>query len=157
MTVYLDSSAILKLIVPEQETDELRGYLRRVGSPVSSELADVEVRRAARRRRGHDPRRLESVLDDVAFVEIRPEILRLVGRLEPAELRTLDAIHLATALELEGELEALVTYDRQMLAGARVLGLPVASPGMAPEHRLSENALPEPVDQPGGPAQGEGA
>lgn len=62
------------------------------------------------------------------MIQLDDERLDLAGELEPSPLRSLDAIHLAAALELGDELEALVTYDERMAEGARALGLPVAAP-----------------------------
>ena len=128
--VYLDSSAIVKLVVPEPESSVLRRYLQLRDERVASELARVEVFRALRRGHGADPatlRRAEQVLDGIALVALDEPVLGAAGILEPEQLRSLDAIHLATALSLEG-LESLVTYDQRLLAAAAGAGLAVAAP-----------------------------
>jgi predicted nucleic acid-binding protein len=125
---YLDSSAIVKLAVEEPESTALRRYLRRRRPLVSSALARAEVARAllpfgeASQRRGHD------VLSRLELIRINDRILAVAGSLLPAELRTLDAIHLATAQQLEAELARLVTYDERMGAAAQEIGCSVVAP-----------------------------
>jgi predicted nucleic acid-binding protein len=125
---YLDSSAIVKLAVSEPESRALRTYLRRRKPHVSSALARTEVARAllpageAAVRRGHD------VLARIQLVRITDRVLAAAGTLAPPELRSLDAIHLATAQQLGGDLARVVTYDDRMAAAARHLGWTVARP-----------------------------
>jgi predicted nucleic acid-binding protein len=125
---YLDSSALVKLAVREPESDALRRYLRRRRPLVASALARTEVARALLPlgpeavRRGHD------VLARVGLVRINDRVLEAAGALLPAELRTLDAIHLATAGQLGADLARIVTYDDRMAAAAKQLGLKVAQP-----------------------------
>jgi len=115
---YLDSSAIVKLAVEEPESAALRRYLRQRRPLVSSALARAEVARAllplgeAGLRRGGD------VLSRLELIRINDRILTVAGSLLPADLRTLDAIHLATAQQLEGDLARLITYDERMSAAA---------------------------------------
>jgi predicted nucleic acid-binding protein len=126
--IYLDSSAIVKLAVEEPESTALRRHLRRRRPLVSSALARAEVARAllpfgeAARRRGQD------VLSRLELLRVNDRILAVAGSLLPAELRTLDAIHLATAQQLEAELARLVTYDERMRAAAQAIGWAVISP-----------------------------
>ena len=127
--VYLDSSAIVKLAVREPESMALRAYLTRHLDRVSSALARVEVFRALRRTRGsrtilHDAGR---VLERIALVAVDAPILNDAAALEPTELRSLDAVHLATALSLDG-LDAVVTYDRRLGDAASAAGLRVVFP-----------------------------
>jgi len=125
---YLDSSAIVKLAVREHESDALRIHLRRRRPLMSSALARTEVMRAllplgeAVVRRGLD------VLGHLELVRVSDRILTAAGLLLPPEVRSLDAIHLATARELGAELRQIVTYDERMTAAARDLGLAVAAP-----------------------------
>ena len=72
--------------------------------------------------------RARRLVTRVTLIAIDDEILEVAARMEPGSLRSLDAIHLATALRVADELEAIVTYDRRMVEGAQALGLPVASP-----------------------------
>ena len=126
--LYLDSSAIVKLVVREPESAALRAYLRRRRPFVSSALARVEVVRALLPlgqiavRRGHE------VLGRFELVRINERILVAAGAMEPAEMRTLDAIHLATVQQLEDDLARIVTYDERMAAGAREHGWPTIAP-----------------------------
>ncbi len=128
--VYLDSSAIIKLVVAEPESEALRAYLTGRKERVASGLARVEVFRALRRAHGGTPILLhhaDAVLEGIALVAVDEPVLRDAAGLEPRLLRSLDAIHLATALSL-GELDAVVTYDRRLAAAAAEAGLEVASP-----------------------------
>ena len=125
---YLDSSAIVKLAVEEPESAALRRYLRRRRPFVTSALARTEVARAllplgqAAARRGQD------VLSRVDLVRINDRVLSTAGTLLPVELRSLDAIHLATAQQLGTDLARVVTYDERMAAAAEALGWSVAAP-----------------------------
>ena len=124
-TVFLDSSALVKLVALEAETDALRAYLADgKRGVVTSELAVTEVRRAGRRI-GRDP---ATALAQCDVVLLRSELLTRAAELEPVTLRTLDAIHLATALSLGSELEAFVAYDERLLAAAGHHGLSIAAP-----------------------------
>ncbi len=128
MAVYLDSSAAVKLVVREAESEALEHWLRPHDILASSALLRTEVFRAVRR---GAPRRLADARAALAAFTLRvvdDEILEAAGDIAPSSIRSLDAIHLATALRLAGELETVVTYDRRMIDGARALGLPVASP-----------------------------
>ena len=125
---YLDSSAIVKLVVEESQSTALRRYLRRRRPLVSSALARVEVVRAlllegdAAVARGH------AVLARIDLIRVNDSVLNAAGVLLPADLRSLDAIHLATAGELGRDLEYVVTYDGRMAEAARWMGMKTASP-----------------------------
>ncbi len=124
--VFLDSSALVKLVAPETETAALIAFRGHPRAPVIvSELAITEVTRAARRV-GADS---SVALAECDVVLLRPELLLSAASLEPLGLRTLDAIHLATALSLARSLDAFVAYDKRLLAAAAGHGLEVASPG----------------------------
>ena len=129
MTVaYLDASAAAKLFVEEPESSGLRRYLSGAVGRTSSALLRAELIRVASR---YDTKRVGEariVLGRITLREIDNEVLDRAGELAPKTLRTLDAIHLATASLLGSELEAVVTYDRRMIEAAQVYGLPVASP-----------------------------
>src|SRR5947209_12419081 len=128
MTVlYLDSSAFVKVVVAEPESRGLRRFLRReAGRRVSSALLRAEAMRAVRFLEPEARSRVRLALRRVDLVGIDDQILDQAGILEPAVVRTLDAIHLATALALGDDLGAIVTYDERMAEGARLLGLPTA-------------------------------
>ncbi|MGH7763169.1 MAG: type II toxin-antitoxin system VapC family toxin [Candidatus Dormibacteraceae bacterium] len=127
--IYLDSSAIVRLAVAERESAALRRYLRRRTPLVVSALARTEVARAllplgaATVQRGHD------VLSCIELIRISDRILLDAGSLRPAELRSLDAIHLATMRLLGASLRRLVTYDGRVAAAASELGIATVAPG----------------------------
>ena len=128
--VYLDSSALIKLVVSEPESTALIERLRAWPDRVCSSLALTEVPRALARARlgvaAH--RRAREVLGRVALVDVDGRILATAARLEPTTLRTLDAIHLATALAVREDLEVVVTYDRRLRAAAERVHIDVAAP-----------------------------
>jgi predicted nucleic acid-binding protein len=129
--VYLDSSAILKLVISEPETAALIDLLERHPDRVSSALARVEVLRAMRRARGTaaELRRAEAVLSRIALLRIDEDIIATAARLPPYEIRSLDAIHIASALSIRDELSGLVSYDRRLTAAAEKLRIPVLAAG----------------------------
>lgn len=125
---YLDSSAVVKLVLREDATDALRRTLRRRRILASSALARTEVLRAvmpfgaARTAQAHE------VLRGLELLRVNDRVLDDAGSLEPASLRPLDAIHLATARQLGSDLRVLITYDVRMADAARELGMTVESP-----------------------------
>jgi predicted nucleic acid-binding protein len=125
---YLDSSAIVKLAIEEPETAALRRYLRRKSPFVSSALARTEVARALLPLGEAAVRAGNHVLSGIELVRISDRVLGSAGTLLPPELRSLDAIHLATARQLGTDLARLVTYDERMTQAAKAMGLPVAAP-----------------------------
>jgi hypothetical protein len=129
--IYLDSAAILKLIHVEPETAALRAWLdARADAPrVSSALVQVEVVRAVRRAAPHALGHVAPVLVGVNRFAVSAAVRRVAASFSEPGLRSLDAIHLATAMPMAGELEALVSYDKRLLAAAAAAGLPVACPG----------------------------
>ncbi len=125
---YLDSSAIVKLAVREPESSALRTHLRRRRPLVSSALARTEVVRALLPLGDQAVRRGLDVLSTLDLVRINDRTLTVAGELQPPELRSLDAIHLATAQQFDAELNHVVTYDDRMAAAARTLGIRVTAP-----------------------------
>lgn len=125
---YVDSSAIVKLAVTEPESAILRRRLRRLGVLVVSGLARTEVARALLPLGPAAVSRGEQVLRRFDVVRINDRVLRDAGTLLPQELRSLDAIHLATARQLGDDLARVCTYDERMAAAARLLGMSVVSP-----------------------------
>ncbi len=127
--LYLDSSAFVKLVVEEVESSAVRTYLAsHEARRVSSALLRTESLRAVRHL---GPDALATVRDGLRRVDligIDDRILDAAGTLEPQVLRTLDAIHLATALAVGDDLAAIVTYDERMLDAARLVGLPAVTP-----------------------------
>jgi predicted nucleic acid-binding protein len=128
VATYLDSSAIVKLAVREPESLALRRYLRRRQPLVSSALARTEVLRALLPAGDEAVTRGRTVLQRIDLVRVNDRILNAAGVLRPPPLRSLDAIHLATAQELGDELSALVTYDDRMVDAAKHLGYRIIQP-----------------------------
>jgi predicted nucleic acid-binding protein len=128
VATYLDSSAIVKLAVREPESLALRRYLRRKRPLVSSALARTEVLRALLPAGDEAVARGRDVLQRLDLVRVNDRILNAAGVLWPPELRSLDAIHLATAHELGNELSAVVTYDDRMVTAAKQLGYRTVHP-----------------------------
>lgn len=128
MATYLDSSAIVKLAIREPESTALRRYLRRRRPLVSSALARTEVLRALLPAGDEAVARGRSVLQRLDLVRVNDRVLNAAAVLRPPELRSLDAIHLATAQQLGHELTALVTYDDRMVTAAKRLGYRIAQP-----------------------------
>jgi uncharacterized protein len=126
--LYLDSSAIVKLVVSESETRALRGLLRSWPERVSSVIARIEVDRVAKRIGGGTVRRARTVLSRMALVELDDQVVRAASAIQPTELRTLDAIHLATALSLGEELGAMCAYDARLADAAAATGAEVVAP-----------------------------
>jgi predicted nucleic acid-binding protein len=127
--LYLDSSAFVKVLIAEPESGALRAFLsdgpdRRV----SSALLRAEALRAVRHLGSEALATVRQGLRGVDLVAIDDRILDAAGILEPGILRTLDAIHVATALAMGDDLDGIVTYDDRMTEAARLLGLPTVSP-----------------------------
>jgi uncharacterized protein len=126
--IYLDSSALVKLAVEEPESDALRSHLRRRGPWISSALARTEVLRAILPVGEIALGSARAVLARCDLVRVNDRVLKAAGELFPAELRSLDAIHLATAAQLGRDLGGLITYDERMATAAKALGHRVHSP-----------------------------
>jgi predicted nucleic acid-binding protein len=127
--VYVDSSALLKLVFEEAETPALVEFLRRWPERVSSALACVEVRRVVGR--VQDPiadREARRVLRGLDLIRIDDAIVEAAAAIAPRRLRSLDAIHLATAQTLGAELAGMVVYDGRLAASAREHHIKVFSP-----------------------------
>ncbi|MBO0840597.1 MAG: type II toxin-antitoxin system VapC family toxin, partial [Sciscionella sp.] len=127
--IYLDSSALVKRALVEAETVSLREWLGVKAPKVlySSSLARVEVVRAVRARDEVAVTKARAVIDDLELVEMTDTLLDDAANL-PYRLRSLDAIHLASALRLGEELDAFVAYDKRLLAAAEQAGLRAESP-----------------------------
>jgi uncharacterized protein len=125
---YLDSSALVKLAVQEPESDALRRFIKRRRPLISSALARTEVARALLPFGAEASRRGLDVLARIDLVRVNDRVLNGAGALLPIDLRSLDAIHLATAQQLGADLARIVTYDERMLLAAKDLGLAVSCP-----------------------------
>lgn len=125
--LYLDSSALVKLVLIERETGILRAWAD--GRPLaSSAVAVTEVLRAVRRTDPDREPEARLILTALVLLDLSVEVLEHAAAVPPPALRTLDAIHIATALALGDELDALVTYDARMAGAARLAGLRVDAP-----------------------------
>lgn len=126
---YLDTSAFLKLVVEEPESAALRERLGRWPDRISATLLRTETARALRRSGNGDligaARRL---LGGLVLIRLDEPLLDRAGDLEPALLRSLDAVHLAAALSVGPDLGVLLTYDDRLRAAAQDQGLAVESP-----------------------------
>lgn len=130
--LYLDSSALVKLVLPEAETGALLEALSDWPERISSTLAGVEVLRAVRRAGAGERvrERAERVISGIGLVRVDGAVLSSATRLEqPPELRTLDAIHLATALSAGEDLGAMICYDARLAQAATRLGVTMMAPG----------------------------
>lgn len=129
MTLYLDSSAIVKLVAAEAESGALHRYLRaNAGARATSSIARVEVLRAAALLGVAAVTQARAVLTGIDEIAVDRALLDRAAVL-PVNVRTLDAIHLASAERARTSLTAVITYDRRMAVAADALGLPVAAPG----------------------------
>ena len=127
MITYVDSSALVKLVAEEPESDALRAALEPLANLASSVIARVEVGRAARAV-GLDEGLAEEVLSTVALIPLDHAVIGAAVDVEPLSVRSLDAIHLATALSLADQLGVLVTYDERMRAAADQASLLTLAP-----------------------------
>lgn len=132
--IYLDTSALTKLLVAEAETAELRSWLlaqtRQDSYMVTSALSRVELLRAIARQ--DDPGladRARFLLDGLDMLPVTDAVIAAAESIGPAGLRSLDAIHLASAAQIESELTSFVTYDHRLLEGCRDVGFETQSPG----------------------------
>jgi hypothetical protein len=127
--LYLDNSAFVKVVVEEAESAALRTMLAASEAQrVSSSLLRTESLRAVRHLGPSALLVVREGLRRIGLISVDDRILDAAGVLAPGVLRTLDAIHLATALAIGDDLEAIVTYDERMIAAAGLLGLTTTSP-----------------------------
>ena len=127
--LYLDTSAFVKTVMTEPESDALRTFLAaQPGRRVSSALLRTEAIRAVRHLGPGALSTVRAGLLDVDLIAIDDRVLDAAGVLEPRTLRTLDAIHVATALSIGDDLAGIVTYDERMTEAAQSLGLPTITP-----------------------------
>lgn len=133
--IYLDSAAIVKLVRREEHSEALTAWLNAQGDQplVASSLVEVEVTRAIRRAAPQALRGVPAAIGRLYRLEIDSTVRATAAAFEQPLLRSLDAIHLATAQVLAHEAGSLtfVTYDKRLLACAAEIGLPIASPGVA--------------------------
>lgn len=129
MAHYLDTSALVKLVFEESETDALRAWLGEAErEPVTCDLARTELVRAVRRVHPDQLLRARAVLDAVTVTAVDTAVFEAAGRLDPTLSSSSDAIHLAAALDLGDDLAALVTYDERLGQAAAAAGVTVLTP-----------------------------
>ncbi len=128
--IYLDTSALLKLLYREDETTALLAWLHERGDEplLTSVVGRLEVFRSVRRLGETDAERVGDLLDGLDLVEMSPRVLLRAETIGEGHLRTLDAIHLASASEVAADLSALVCYDRRLFATGTASGLPMVAP-----------------------------
>ena len=134
--IYMDTSALTKLLIAEPETPEVRNWLTsqidQGDSAATSALGSVELMRTiARYGDISQADRARYLLDGLDILPLTEPMMSLAESIGPATLRSLDAIHLAAAAYFDQELTAFVTYDHRLLNGCRDIGLTTASPGGA--------------------------
>ena len=126
---YLDTSAAAKLVVVEKGSTALRRWVTsRDERMFSSDLLRTELLRATRRAAPEQMVQARAVLDSLVLVTLSTAVCERAAMLEPDVLRSLDALHLAAALEIGDELEGVVTYDRRLADVAEGLGISVVAP-----------------------------
>ncbi len=127
--MYIDSSAFVKLVIEETESASVRTFLAASTAPrVSSALLRTESLRSIRHLGPDALAAVRAGLRSIDLIGIDDRVLDAAGTLEPQVLRTLDAIHLATALAVGDDLQAIVTYDERMVDAARIIGLSTVMP-----------------------------
>jgi hypothetical protein len=133
--IYMDTSALTKLLIAEAETPELREWLtaqidQEGENAATSSLGRVELMRTVARYGDiGQADRARYLLDGLDILPLTEPMMTLAESLGPATLRSLDAIHLAAAAYFEQELTAVVTYDHRLMNGCRDIGIATASPG----------------------------
>ena len=129
--IYLDSSALIKLLLEEPESAGLERWLSiRPDEPItSSELAKVEVIRAMRRLRADSLPAARDLLGPIDLIPLSTRLIEDAANLDGPLLRSLDALHLASALSIADELTAFVAYDRRLSEAASKAGLEPVQPG----------------------------
>ena len=127
MVWYLDTSAFLKLVVDEESSAPMRSWSSAHDGVWSSQLLRAEALRAAQRL-GVDVRSIEGALETVSLVLPSVATYASAGRMQSKGLRTLQALHLASALEIGPDLEGIAVYDRRLSDAAREVSIDVVSP-----------------------------
>ncbi|MDE3203076.1 MAG: PIN domain-containing protein [Acidobacteriota bacterium] len=129
MAFYLDTSAAAKLVVAEPASEAMASWgAAHETRVIASDLLRTELLRATRRAAPDRMQRARSVLDALTLINLTSATFERAATLDPGELRSLDALHLAAALELGDELDGIVTYDSRMAAAASLYGVAVITP-----------------------------
>jgi len=123
------TSALAKLVVHEVESAALHQWANACGDTlITNDLARTELMRAVRRIAPDFALAARHVLDAVGITTMRTELFEIAGRLDPPSLRSLDALHLAAALDFGDELAGFVTYDERLAHSAELFGIHVLAP-----------------------------
>jgi predicted nucleic acid-binding protein len=136
--LYVDTSALVKLLIREAESDVVEEELSRWSDLATSVVTSIELRRAIARARSDatvvvaDEHTILGVLASLAEVPLSDDLRAAASSLGPVELRTLDAIHLASALALGDDLAGVLTYDGRMQRAALAIGISVLAPEPGP-------------------------
>jgi predicted nucleic acid-binding protein len=126
--IYADTSALAKLLIAEAETPALRDWISEQDARlVTNSVGVVELRRLAARVSQQVLGAATVLLGRIDRLTLTPAALALAGELPPPEVRTLDALHIASAAQLP-DLHVVLTYDRRMAEAATRYGLAVESP-----------------------------
>lgn len=128
MAWYLDTSALVRLVRAEPETRALEKWLQSHAAVVSSDLTRTELLRAVRRAAPRAMVRARQVLDGVALLAITTAVCERAALLDPALLRSLDALHLSAAMQLGDALDGVVTYDSRFAEACATHGVSVVAP-----------------------------
>ena len=132
MALYMDSSALVKLVIRESDSDQLRRF---VGDRemATSQISRVELIRAVARNQPDSVDAAQDLLSELTLISLSRVITSRAAWVPPPSLRSLDALHVASANTMLDSLDALVTYDGRMIEAGRLAGLRVASPGVRSE------------------------
>lgn len=147
-TVYLDPTAIMRLVLDEPGAVELTGALRGTSGRVTSVISRAEAQRTAARHDAAAAARAAEILARLSLIELDRTVVAQAATLRPLALGAIDAIHVASAMLLADSLDAFLTYDPQRAEAARMVGLSVESPGAdlgAPPSPRVEDEAPAPV------------
>jgi len=126
---YLDTSAAVKLVLGEPSSRAMTKWARvHAERVISCDLLRTELLRATRRGAPDQMPRARAILDSITLLSLPSTTFERAAELEPAGLRSLDAVHLAAALELGDELDGMVTYDDRLAAASALHGVTVVSP-----------------------------
>ena len=126
---YLDTSALVMLVIAQPETAALREWLAaQPQPPVSCDLARTELLRVVHEIAPDRVVMARLVLDSLVLTEVTAAIFEAAGRLDTASVHSRDAVHLAAALDLGDDLDSIVTYNERFAGGARSYGVPVIAP-----------------------------
>ena len=128
--IYLDSSALVKMVFEEHESVDLEHWLLLNNEPlVTSIIGRVELMRVCRRLNLDSVAAGRQLLADLTMMPVTDSVAELAEDVSPPGLRSLDAVHLASAIELGDDLTGFLVYDKRLRDAAVVAGLPVQTPG----------------------------